>query len=797
MMDGGMNPLADEAQEYTSLVGSASADGLQYESLVGDEQNLNVGAAAFEAAGEIQIIEPRKYRFTPTARVPTCPLRLMPLDGSSVQGTVDRSCVVTAVAQKDTWLRVRVGGGKEGWMQSRFADGTVTLTEVSSFRRHEEWGGFNHFFLGGKVMLGSDVRWFISSNLTLTLPAMLFVWEMFRGFPVRGGGVLATVGLSLWAFAMSNLWLTALSDPGIIPRNPSNERAPPPVGEAIGLHGFKYCETCNIFRPPRSKHCQACNNCVDRFDHHCPWVGSCVAVRNYRYFFAFVGATVVLIFFMMTAMVARVVLRLAVEGDGSVERGLEVVASGPLDLLMTAMALLVGVPLLRLWWYHIQTILCKGQTTNENIRGVYLNHHNSYNKGCVQNSISLLCAPQPRSRLLDLSEVVYVHEPLSSRGSNARGSFGFGGGGGGGDRGSRTFSWISPAGGFRFLGDSEGDCSDHQQQQQPQQQQQVRRQPLSASGGSRRTSSVGSFTSARSYPTSSMEEGLSDMSGSGPEAELLSGGGETPGTEQTPAQAEAVVAAVAAVMQEKPDGGVDRDATATAFSTEGGAEESKGGERAPTPLSVVSDKLVSAGFAAAAGTCSERVGGEKEGWKDLGESALLGAVEEPPPPPPPTATLSPAQQQFADCKSGNRSPHKQLHVAGSSTDSSWHGPGGKESSPLVGLSYANSPRSAMSLSDGGGSAKGAAGGGAPDSSHSSGELSYSPTPPLAAARAAAAAMAATAASVVTADEPVDGGGEGEALGSVGATAGTAEAAAAAAAAIDRGRGSGQRRDLKA
>lgn len=52
-----------------------------------------------------------------------------------------------------------------------------------------------------------------------------------------------------------------------------------------------------------------------------------MAVRNYRYFFAFVGATVVLIFYMMAGMVARVVLRLAVEGDGSVERALEVVAS--------------------------------------------------------------------------------------------------------------------------------------------------------------------------------------------------------------------------------------------------------------------------------------------------------------------------------------------------------------------------------------------------------------------------------------------------------------------------------------
>ncbi|CAM9679847.1 unnamed protein product, partial [Scytosiphon promiscuus] len=369
-MSNGIHMLGDEeAQEYTSLVRSAAGDASQYDALVQDDAGATPGAAAFEAAGEIQIIEPRKYRFTPTSRIPSCPLRLMPLDGSSVQGSVGRSCVVTAIAKKGTWLRVRVGGGKEGWMQSRYPDGAVTLSEVDSFRRHEEWGGFNHFFLWGKVMMGSDVRWFMSSNITLTVPAMFFTWEMIGGFPVRGGGVLAWVGLSMWGVAMANLWMTALTDPGIIPRNPSNERAPPPVGEPIGLHGFKYCETCNIFRPPRSKHCQSCNNCVDRFDHHCPWVGSCVAVRNYRYFFAFVSMTVVLIFYMMLAVVARVVLRVVVEGDGSIEKALEIVASGPLDLVMIAMALLVGIPLLRLWGYHVQTILCKGQTTNEDMRG--------------------------------------------------------------------------------------------------------------------------------------------------------------------------------------------------------------------------------------------------------------------------------------------------------------------------------------------------------------------------------------------------------------------------------------------
>lgn len=53
------------------------------------------------------------------------------------------------------------------------------------------------------------------------------------------------------------------------------------------LFKFKYCESCNIFRPPRTSHCNDCNNCVLKFDHHCIWLGTCIGKRNYHYFWGY------------------------------------------------------------------------------------------------------------------------------------------------------------------------------------------------------------------------------------------------------------------------------------------------------------------------------------------------------------------------------------------------------------------------------------------------------------------------------------------------------------------------------
>lgn len=52
---------------------------------------------------------------------------------------------------------------------------------------------------------------------------------------------------------------------------------------------LKFCETCHIFRPPRTVHCHTCECCVRSFDHHCLWLGVCIGERNFLAFQSFVA----------------------------------------------------------------------------------------------------------------------------------------------------------------------------------------------------------------------------------------------------------------------------------------------------------------------------------------------------------------------------------------------------------------------------------------------------------------------------------------------------------------------------
>ncbi len=83
------------------------------------------------------------------------------------------------------------------------------------------------------------------------------------------------------------------ADPGYItPSNVKQRMSDYPIDNQIYI--ARFCETCNLDRPARSKHCSICNRCVSRYDHHCPWINNCVARNTLRGFLLYLFTTALL-----------------------------------------------------------------------------------------------------------------------------------------------------------------------------------------------------------------------------------------------------------------------------------------------------------------------------------------------------------------------------------------------------------------------------------------------------------------------------------------------------------------------
>ncbi|KAI5583573.1 hypothetical protein BDE02_06G023800 [Populus trichocarpa] len=273
-------------------------------------------------------------------------------------------------------------------------------------RLYQVWKGSNRFFCGGRLILGPDVASIFLTTLLIAAPAIAFCIKVYYKI-VDEGSVNArwypvlVVGFILTVLTLVFLFLTSFRDPGIVCRNtrptesdetggantPSMEwirgrtpylRLPRTKDAMVNGHTVKvkYCDTCLLYRPPRASHCSICNNCVQRFDHHCPWVGQCIGIRNYRFFFMFISTATILCLYIFGFSWIFIL-----NGKRNVWK------TATHDILAD---FLMVYCFITIWFVGGLTafhsyLICTNHTTYENFRYRYDKKENPYNRGVIRN----------------------------------------------------------------------------------------------------------------------------------------------------------------------------------------------------------------------------------------------------------------------------------------------------------------------------------------------------------------------------------------------------------------------------
>ncbi|CAK7205849.1 palmitoyltransferase swf1 [Sporothrix eucalyptigena] len=90
------------------------------------------------------------------------------------------------------------------------------------------------------------------------------------------------------------LYLAAYSDPGTVALGSLKHHLSLYPYDYALFHPGARCYTCNLLKPPRSKHCPVCKRCVGRLDHHCIFINNCVGVGNHHWFLLLLLSTAIL-----------------------------------------------------------------------------------------------------------------------------------------------------------------------------------------------------------------------------------------------------------------------------------------------------------------------------------------------------------------------------------------------------------------------------------------------------------------------------------------------------------------------
>lgn len=283
-------------------------------------------------------------------------------------------------------------------------------------KAYQQWPGFNHFYCAGRIMMGPDHHRSFITFLLILVPTSVFVAFPAMYYTKSNNYLPLVVSIVLGLLSCGCLYIISTLNPGYIPKQQA-PFAKGPVGSLAlceliedplktvnlpyrgHMAKLKYCVTCNVYRPPRTSHCADCGVCVERFDHHCPWVGNCIAQRNYRYFIWFLFSLTLLCVWSISWCVLHIKDVYSKNEDGNqIFESLD--ESGPsiLLILYCAIGLVFVAGLLTFHLYLIAT----GQTTHEKLKGAFRSKMgNPYDRGCFKNFIHF-CVYKASPQLFEL-----------------------------------------------------------------------------------------------------------------------------------------------------------------------------------------------------------------------------------------------------------------------------------------------------------------------------------------------------------------------------------------------------------
>ncbi|WOG99372.1 hypothetical protein DCAR_0518720 [Daucus carota subsp. sativus] len=285
-------------------------------------------------------------------------------------------------------------------------------------RTYQAWKGSNVFLLQGRLIFGPDIRSIFMTIFLIATPVAIFCGfigrKLMDKYSDSFGIWVIVVAVVFTIYVLVLLLLTSGRDPGIIPRNahpPEPEsydesidvgtgQTPPlrlPRIKDVVVNGItvkvKYCDTCMLYRPPRCSHCSICNNCVERFDHHCPWVGQCIGLRNYRFFFMFVSSATLLCIYVF-GFCWVFILRVKDKEDTSIWKAM---TNYPASIVLIIYSFIAVWFVGGLTVFHLY-LISTNQSTYENFRYRYDRRDNPYNRGVVENFKEIFFTSIPVSK---------------------------------------------------------------------------------------------------------------------------------------------------------------------------------------------------------------------------------------------------------------------------------------------------------------------------------------------------------------------------------------------------------------